>query len=391
MDKTSLLPDQVAMYRFEAELQAHISSSSHPNICKLETWFETMDTFYLLMEYVAPARDLFSWLSEERDEYEYDDQDVRVRRRTPHERNKVLANIFAQILQAVEFCHQNGIYHRDLKPENFLVSEEGWIKLCDFGLATNTVYSREFNCGSQAYMSKECRVPVPETTVHSVVEYVQHVQNVYNDVNVMAYSPEMADIWSLGVILLGLFYRKGPWHDAHPQDNGYSLFTSDPVQYLVEQVGVNHIELAWFLVERVFCEAEDRISAKEWIQVWLTEELMAEPIEEPIECIRASKSCVLPSSTSWASTFIGSASSHTILMPVVKEQEKVQVIHEVIDDDQLPDLDDMDSDDSCPPSPAMDAFNVDLYSDLSKHIQEIQNKLYADYTSWPDYSELGYV
>lgn len=34
-----------------------------------------------------------------------------------------------QILDAVEFCHKNGVCHRDLKPENILVDEHNNVKI----------------------------------------------------------------------------------------------------------------------------------------------------------------------------------------------------------------------------------------------------------------------
>lgn len=40
-----------------------------------------------------------------------------------------------QILAAVDACHRNLIVHRDLKPSNFLVSDDGVLKLADFGQA----------------------------------------------------------------------------------------------------------------------------------------------------------------------------------------------------------------------------------------------------------------
>ena len=39
------------------------------------------------------------------------------------------------ILRALEYCHQRGILHRDLKPNNLLISDDGILKLADFGLA----------------------------------------------------------------------------------------------------------------------------------------------------------------------------------------------------------------------------------------------------------------
>jgi serine/threonine protein kinase len=40
-----------------------------------------------------------------------------------------------QLINGIAFCHSHSVLHRDLKPQNILVSNDGRLKLADFGLA----------------------------------------------------------------------------------------------------------------------------------------------------------------------------------------------------------------------------------------------------------------
>jgi len=122
----------------EREISLHCQASSHPNVVSVENVIQTPDCTFVILEYCSEG-DLFSKITEEGD-YLSNDRKARV--------------AFLQILDAVRYCHSNGIYHRDLKPENILVKDNGWsLKLADFGLATQDQITSDFGCGSTFYMS----------------------------------------------------------------------------------------------------------------------------------------------------------------------------------------------------------------------------------------------
>lgn len=65
------------------------------------------------------------------------------------------------LLNAIQYCHKNGIVHRDIKPENILIgSKEAGIsslKIADFGLAAYLPDGSFATgaCGSPSYVAPE--------------------------------------------------------------------------------------------------------------------------------------------------------------------------------------------------------------------------------------------
>lgn len=106
----------------------------------------------------------------------------------PHPSEKDAAAIIKTIAEAVEYCHASQVVHRDIKPENIMLSENGVLKLGDFGLADFYTPGIGFNkcCGTVSYMAPE------------VVRWSQ--KNCNFGMTPAKYGPEV-DIWSIGVIL----------------------------------------------------------------------------------------------------------------------------------------------------------------------------------------------
>ena len=88
------------------------------------------------------------------------------------------SKLIKQILEAVDYMHEEGVVHRDLKPENLLYEckdEDSNIKVSDFGLS-KIIFSEMMMtaCGTPGYVAPEVLAQKP-------------------------YSKEV-DIWSIGVI-----------------------------------------------------------------------------------------------------------------------------------------------------------------------------------------------
>jgi len=112
----SLLGDPEALRRAEAERQ-FLAWLDHPNIARVLDGGTTPEGQpYVVMEYVAGRR-IDAW--------------CRDRALDPAAR----VHIFLQVLDAIDAAHRALIIHRDIKPANVFVTDDGVVKLLDFGIA----------------------------------------------------------------------------------------------------------------------------------------------------------------------------------------------------------------------------------------------------------------
>ncbi|KFR00934.1 Cyclin-G-associated kinase, partial [Opisthocomus hoazin] len=116
--------------------------------------------------------------------------------------------IFYQTCRAVQHMHKQKppIIHRDLKVENLLVSNQGTIKLCDFGSATTIAYYPDYNWSAQKRALVEEEITRNTTPMYRTPEMV----DLYSNFPI----GEKQDIWALGCILYLLCFRQHPFEDG---------------------------------------------------------------------------------------------------------------------------------------------------------------------------------
>jgi serine/threonine protein kinase len=154
----------------EPRLQAALN---HPNIVRMIAAEKENKIFFMVMEYVK-GKTLEKVL----------------------EKEKVLecetaVDYVRQVCCGVDHAHKNKIIHRDLRPSNIIVSEEGTLKITDFGTSAwlNNVPYASTRIGSPPYMAPE---------------------------QFLGKASYQSDIYSLGCIFYEMIVGRPPIFDADP-------------------------------------------------------------------------------------------------------------------------------------------------------------------------------
>ena len=122
--------------------------------------------------------------------------------------SKVIQFIVGEIILGLEFLHSLGIAHRDLKPENILISEDGHLKLGDFGTAGVSEKARK------ALKMKSYKYKDNMKEENKLDSFVGTREYVSPEVLKGKGSGPGADIWGLGVIIYQLFVGKTPFYSS---------------------------------------------------------------------------------------------------------------------------------------------------------------------------------
>eukprot|EP00127_Corallochytrium_limacisporum_P003592 Clim_evm75s150 gene=Clim_evmTU75s150 len=158
----------------EIEIQTHLR---HPNVLRLFAYFHDEKRIFLVLEYAAGGE-----LYEELQKW------------TCFTPSRTAWYIY-QLADALQYCHRKNVIHRDIKPENLLLSDDGTIKIADFGWSVHSPNQRRNTmCGTLDYLAPE------------MVMGEGHDEGV--------------DVWGLGVLCYE-FLTGTPPFDAHSYTETY--------------------------------------------------------------------------------------------------------------------------------------------------------------------------
>lgn len=173
------LLDDEGLRRLEREARA-LASLNHPCVAAIHGLEESGGARFLVLEYVPGPT-----LAE------------RLRRGPLPIRQAML--VTKQIAEALEAAHATGIIHRDLKPANVKVSEDGQVKVLDFGLAKSVEQSHAVPADSLVTMTQAL---TQEMTVVGTAAYMSPEQACGKKLD------SRTDIWSFGCVLYEVLTTK---------------------------------------------------------------------------------------------------------------------------------------------------------------------------------------
>ena len=197
-----ILPPEAAtparLRQFEREARA-ASALNHPNILTIHDVGREGDVAYVAMEWI-------------------EGQTLRSLMGASHLPMRRIIELAAQVADGLAKAHAAGIVHRDIKPENVMVSDDGFVKIVDFGLATPAAETPSRADGVGADVTRTATA----TAVTGTVGYMSPEQASGHPVD------HRSDQFALGVMLYEMATRTRPFERATTAQSLVATIEAEP-------------------------------------------------------------------------------------------------------------------------------------------------------------------
>jgi serine/threonine-protein kinase len=220
--------ESLANKRFIQEAKS-TSALDHPNVCTIYEIGETEDgKLYISMAYYD-GKTLEDYLKD--NTISYDEA----------------LDFAIQMAKGLSCAHRYDIIHRDVKPSNIMITDQGLVKIVDFGLAKLSGQATKLTqtgstLGTAGYMS-------PEQISSGTIDH-------------------RSDIFSLGIVLYEMFAGVHPFKGVYSHAQLYSIMNDDPEP--ITKVNPDlPVELEWILSKALEKDPDNRFQDMAELQNFL--------------------------------------------------------------------------------------------------------------------------
>ncbi|XP_059144117.1 uncharacterized protein LOC131931348, partial [Physella acuta] len=167
--------------------------TKHPRIVQFHGFLKQEDAFFIFLEYLKSGT-LASFVSDR-----------------GHLDEKLTRHFTIQILEGVDYLHQNNILHRDIKGCNILMENDWNIKITDFGISEiNDSSGVQTEVGTVLYMAPEV---------------------IFTEGNTILHYTSRADIWSVGCTVVEMLTGRPPNSSLLPVQITFKSMKGEPLRY----------------------------------------------------------------------------------------------------------------------------------------------------------------